>query len=174
MTSRTLPVKRGRDRGDKRTVEAPRRVLGRARPDAAFPVPPTVADLPRDYTKVLAELKRRIARERLRVVLSANAGMVLLYWNIGRTILTRQGREGWGARVIDRLAADLRQAFPDMHGFSPRNLKYMRAFAAAWPDRPIVQGPLAQITWYHNLALLEKLHTPDTRLWYARESASHG
>jgi hypothetical protein len=105
MTSRTLPVKRGRDRGDKRTVEAPRRVLGRARPDAAFPVPPTVADLPHDYAKVLADLKRRIVRERLRVVLSANAGMVLLYWDIGRTILTRQGREGWGARVIDRLAA---------------------------------------------------------------------
>jgi len=76
-----------------------------------------VADLPRDYTKVLAELKRLITCERLRVVLSANAGMVLLYWNIGRTILTRQGREGWGARVIDRLAADLRRAFPDMHGF---------------------------------------------------------
>jgi predicted nuclease of restriction endonuclease-like (RecB) superfamily len=174
MTSRTLPVKRVRDRSDKRTVEATRRVLGRARPDAAFPVPPTVADLPHDYAKVLADLKRRIARERLRVVLSANAGMVLLYWDIGRIVLGRQNREGWGARVIDRLAADLRRAFPDMRGFSPRNLKYMRAFAAAWPDQSIVQGPLAQITWYHNIALLEKLDTPDTRLWYARETIQHG
>ncbi len=174
MTSRTLPVKRERDRGDKWTVEAPRRVLGRARPDAAFPVPPMVADLPRDYTRVLAELKRRIARERLRVVLSANAGMVLLYWDIGRTILTRQGREGWGARVIDRLAADLRRAFPDMHGFSPRNLKYMRAFAAAWPDRAIVQQLAAQIPWFHNCVLLERVTEPPEREWYVRKTIEHG
>jgi hypothetical protein len=62
-----------------------------------------------------------------------------------------------GAKVIDRLARDLSQAFPDMRGLSPRDLEYMRAFAAAWPDRTIVQEALAQITWYHNLALLEKL-----------------
>jgi len=174
MTRKKLPVKRGHEQGEKRTAAAPRRVLGRARPDAAFPAPPTVAELPRDYTKVLAELKRRIARERLRTVLSANAGMLLLYWDIGRTILVRQGREGWGARIIDRLATDLHRAFPDMHGFSPRNLKYMRAFASAWPNRAIVQGPLAQITWYHNLALLEKLHTAEARLWYAKETVLHG
>ncbi len=71
--------------------------------------------------------------------------MVLLYWDIGRVILDRQEREGWGAKVIDRLAADLREAFPDMRGFSPRNLKYMRAFAAAWPERAIVQQLAAQI-----------------------------
>jgi DUF1016 N-terminal domain len=60
------------------------------------------------------------------------------------------------------------RAFPDMTGLSPRNLKYMRAFAAAWPDEPIVQGPLAQITWHHNIALLERLRTGSERLWYAR------
>jgi DUF1016 N-terminal domain len=81
--------------------------------------------------------------------------MVLLYWQIGRDILQRQTQQGWGTKVIDRLAADLRCAFPDMTGFSPRNLRYMRAFAAAWPDEPIVQGPLAQITWYHTMTLLE-------------------
>jgi hypothetical protein len=54
-----------------------------------------------------------------------------------------------------------------MKGFSPRNLKYMRAFAAAWPDRSIVQAPLAQLTWYHHIALLEKLDSPEPRLWYA-------
>jgi predicted nuclease of restriction endonuclease-like (RecB) superfamily len=78
--------------------------------------------------------------------------------------LERQQHSGWGAKIIDRLACDLRDAYPDMKGFSPRNLKYMRAFSAAWPDRAIVQAPLAQITWYHNIALLEKVSTEADRL----------
>ncbi len=90
---------------------------------------------------------------------AVNREFVLLYWQIGRDILARQEHEGWGAKVIDRLAADFRRAYPDMTGLSPRNLKYMRAFGEAWPDEAIVQGPLAQITWYHNIALLEKLAT---------------
>jgi predicted nuclease of restriction endonuclease-like (RecB) superfamily len=61
-----------------------------------------------------------------------------------------------------------------MKGFSPRNLKYMRAFAAAWPERKIVQEPLAQITWYHNLALIEKLTKSEERLWYARQTLKNG
>jgi predicted nuclease of restriction endonuclease-like (RecB) superfamily len=100
--------------------------------------------------------------------------MVMLYWDIGQRILDKQNSEGWGARVIDRLSADLREAFPDMKGFSPRNLKYMRGFAAAWPEREIVQAPLAQLTWYHNLALLEKLDDPEQRLWYARRALAQG
>jgi predicted nuclease of restriction endonuclease-like (RecB) superfamily len=86
----------------------------------------------------------------------------------------RRFLSGWGAKIIDRLASDLRDAYPDMKGFSPRNLKYMRAFSAAWPDRAIVQGPLAQITWYHNIALLEKVSTGADRLWYARQTVEHG
>jgi len=130
--------------------------------------------LPRDYAEALREIKRRIRQERLKVVLAANSAMVLLYWDIGRMILDRQDRAGWGAKVIDRLGHDLREAFPDMKGFSPRNLKYMRAFAAAWPERPIVQEALAQIPWYHHIALLEKCRTPEERLWYARQSAAQG
>jgi len=110
----------------------------------------------------------------LRVVLASNAVMVLLYWDIGRGILDKQVDQGWGARIIDRIAADLRQEFPEMKGFSPRNLKYMRAFAAAWPKRKIVQAALAQLTWYHNIALLEKLETPEERLWYAAKTLEHG
>jgi predicted nuclease of restriction endonuclease-like (RecB) superfamily len=103
-----------------------------------------------------------------------NQELVLLYWGIGKEILTRQKTEGWGAKVIDQLAKDLHQAFPDMQGFSPRNLKYMRALAEAWPDEAIVQGPLAQLTWYHNLTLLEKVKSPEERLWYARQAIEHG
>ena len=99
---------------------------------------------------------------------------MLLYWRIGRDILVRQETEGWGARVIDRLSSDLRAAFPEMQGFSPRNLKYMRAFAATWADEAIVQGLLAQLTWYHNLTLLEKVARVEHRLWYARQAIEHG
>ncbi|MBY0446762.1 MAG: DUF1016 domain-containing protein, partial [Burkholderiales bacterium] len=78
--------------------------------------------MPDSYAITLNELKQRIGRERLRVVLASNSAMVLLYWEIGQHILNKQQGEGWGARVIDRLAHDLRLAFPDMKGFSPRNL----------------------------------------------------
>src|SRR5574337_1197434 len=92
---------------------------GRTHPGgASFPVAPPRSEVPRGYAKTLGEIKRRIQQERLRVVLAANSAMVLLYWDIGRTILDRQEREGWGARVIDRLATDLREAFSDMQGFS--------------------------------------------------------
>jgi predicted nuclease of restriction endonuclease-like (RecB) superfamily len=131
-------------------------------------------DLPRDYAEVLADLKDRVGRERLRTVMAANSAMVLLYWDIGATILQRQSKEGWGSKIIDRLSADLRAAFPDMSGLSPRNLKYMRAFAVAWPKREVVQASLAQITWYHNIALIERVADVETRLWYARQVAEHG
>ncbi|MBW1873402.1 MAG: hypothetical protein JRJ19_15135 [Deltaproteobacteria bacterium] len=107
-------------------------------------------------------------------MLSANAGMILLNWDIGKGILAQQDQQGWGAKIIDRLSADLKDAFPEMGGFSPRNLKYMRKFAESWPDRAIVQGPLAQITWYHNLALLEKCKEPEIRLWYAGKIVENG
>ncbi len=151
-----------------------RLVLGRQRRDARFPPTPARAGLPGDYADALRAIKHRIQEERLRVVLSANAAMVRLYWDIGRMILERQDRAGWGAKVIDRLAADLREAFPEMKGFSPRNLKYMRAFAAAWPERAFVQEALAQIPWYHHIALLEKLDGPADRVWYARQAMEHG
>jgi predicted nuclease of restriction endonuclease-like (RecB) superfamily len=99
---------------------------------------------------------------------------VLLYWDIGRVILDRQEQEGWGAKVIDRLSADLQETYPEMTGLSSRNLKYMRSFATAWPDRFIVQEALAQLPWYHQIALLEKLDSPEERLWYARKGAELG
>lgn len=158
----------------KATKTTARESRGKTREGASFPVPPSRAELPGDYARTLGEIKQRIQQERLRVVLSANSAMVLLYWDIGQMILTRQESSAWGAKVVDRLAADLREAFPEMKGFSPRNLKYMRAFAVAWPERPIVQEALAQIPWYHHIALLEKLHDAAQRLWYARQAKEHG
>ena len=151
-----------------------RKSMGRRRADASIPAPPGRGELPADYAALPGEIKERIRTERVRVVLAANEAMVLLYWDIGKAILARQEREGWGARTIDRLSHDLREAFPDMRGFSPRNLVYMRAFAAAWPEREIVQHTVAQIPWRSNLALLHKLDLPETRIWYARKAIDQG
>lgn len=98
----------------------------------------------------------------------------MLYWQIGRDILERQQRRGWGAKVIDQLARDLKDAFPDMRGFSPRNLKYMRALAQAWPAPEFVQQPAAQLPWFHLCTLLDKVKDPADRDWYAGKSLEHG
>ena len=129
---------------------------------------------PAGYEQLLTQLKSRIRAAQLNAARAVNAELVLLYWSIGRDILDRQEKEGWGAHVIDRLSADLLRDFPDMKGFSPRNLKYMRAFADAWPTEAIVQAPLARLTWYHNLTLLEKVRGAELRLWYARRAIEHG
>lgn len=131
-------------------------------------------EIPFNYAAFLASLQERIRGAQARAVLSVNRDLVLLYWQIGREILTQQGVQGWGARVIDRLSQDLRRAFPAMKGFSARNLKYMRAFAQTWPDEAFVQEVLARTTWYHNIALLEKLDLPSDRVWYARKAIENG
>jgi predicted nuclease of restriction endonuclease-like (RecB) superfamily len=133
-----------------------------------------VSAVPSGYARLLADIKSRISVGQLRATQAANRELVLLYWDIGHLILNRQKNEGWGAKVIDRLAGDLKRAFPDMQGFSPRNLKYMRAFAAAYPAREFVQAPLAQITWYHHVTLLDKIREPAERLWYAGKAVEHG
>jgi predicted nuclease of restriction endonuclease-like (RecB) superfamily len=129
--------------------------------------------MPEGYADWLADLKTRIHSAQQRATLAVNRELVLLYWQIGRDILARQAAQGWGAKVIERLAQDLRTAFPDMKGFSPPNLKYMRAFAEAWPDTEFVQEVLAQLPWYHQLALLDKLPGQDTRRWYVAKAIEH-
>lgn len=151
-----------------------RQSRGRQKLQASFPVAGNKLNLPMDYPSTLADLKQRIASERLRITLSANAAMILLYWDIGQTILTRQDQQGWGAKIIDRLSEDLKEAFPEMNGFSPRNLKYMRTFAEQWPDREIVQRTAAQIPWRSNQLLLDKLNHQQTRCWYAQKTAENG
>lgn len=129
---------------------------------------------PAGYTDLLEDLKKRIRTTQLRAGLFVNKELILLYWDIGRRILQRQQQEGWGAKVIDKLARDLVREFPDMKGFSSRNLKYMRAFAEAYPIKEFVQEVLAQITWYHNITLLDKVKDPVEREWYIRQTIQHG
>jgi len=103
------------------------------------------AAVPTGYGPLLAELKSRVRAAQVKAALSVNRELIALYWDIGRVILQRQQAEGWGAKVVARLAADLRAEFPEVTGFSARNFKYMRAFAEAWSDAAIVQQPVAQL-----------------------------
>lgn len=134
--------------------------------------------LPNDYPQWLAALKIRIATAQQQAGLAVNQELIRLYWQIGHDILQRQARKGWGSKVIDRLSADLRHAFPDIKGFSRANLMYMRAFAEAWPpsgsDEEFVQQPVGQIPWGHNVALLTKLKSTEQRQWYAAKTIEHG
>lgn len=151
-----------------------RKQRGKTDRTVMFPVAPPQVELPADYSQWLTDLKQRIHSERLRVVLASNSAMVLLYWEIGRSILEKQHAQGWGKKIIDRLSFDLREQFPEMKGFSPRNLGYMKAFAAAWPDSEILQRSVAKLSWRHNITLLEKLKTQEERLWYAMKSYEFG
>ena len=130
--------------------------------------------VPADYQAFLESLKTRVQSAQIKATVSVNRELVLLYWRIGTDILAKQEQASWGAKIIDQLSKDLRRSFPDMKGFSSRNLKYMRSFADHWKDEQFVQAPLAQITWYHNLALLEKLYTLEEREWYARQAIEKG
>ncbi|WP_027389478.1 PDDEXK nuclease domain-containing protein [Chrysiogenes arsenatis] len=132
--------------------------------------PISLTERPEGYSSWLSELKTRIHEAQQRATLAVNRELLLLYWQIGRDILERQAAQGWGAKVIELLAHDLRNHFPEMKGFSPRNLKYMRAFAKAWPDLEFVQAVLAQLPWYHQLALLDKLKSNEVRTWYAQKA----
>ncbi len=137
-------------------------------------LPPSLTPPPAGYTDWLAELKARIHSAQQRAALAVDRELVLLYWQIGRDILDRQAREGWGAKVIERLAHDLRTAFPDMKGFSRATLLSMRAFAQAWPEPGILQQLVGQMPWGHKLVLLAMLKTPERRLAYAERAVQHG
>jgi len=127
-----------------------------------------------DYAAFLSDLKERIRGAQVRAALNVNRELILLHWQIGREILTRQQSDGWGAKVIERLAGDLHADFPEMKGFSPRNLKYMRAFAEAHPDEQFVQQAVAQIPWGHNVRILDALDDPIRREWYIRQTIENG
>jgi len=127
-----------------------------------------------DYQQWLKSLKNRIQSAQQRAVLAVNQELITLYWHIGSKILQRQQQQGWGSKVIDQLAQDLRRAFPDLKGFSVRNLKYMRRFAGLWPDAEFVQQPAAQLPWFHICTVMDKVQTENERQWYMQKTIEHG
>jgi len=148
--------------------------MGKNKNGVIFPVAPSLSEMSDAYLKFIEEVKSEIQKKRISVVLNANSSMICLYWDIGRGILKKQEEEGWGAKIIDRIAKDLKDAFPEMSGFSPRNIKYMRKFAESWPDFEIVQRVVAQIPWRTNISLMDKLKDEESRIWYAYKVIENG
>ncbi|HBL17871.1 MAG TPA: DUF1016 domain-containing protein [Elusimicrobia bacterium] len=155
------------------------------------------AGLPAGYPEFLEDIKSRIRSAQVKASLSASRELILLYWDLGRSIVDRQQRDGWGKSVVDKLAADLQRSFPGMAGFSPRNVWRMRAFYLAWTEGVLAQvgreggssilpravaesdgrnlpRGVAEIPWGQNIALLEKLKDPAQRFWYAQMTIEHG
>lgn len=165
-----------------------------------------MSKLPNNYQQILKQLKEKIRSARTKVVYTVNTQLLEIYWEVGRTILVQQELEGWGTKVIDRLSSDLRVEFPDMKGFSVRNLKYMRAFAEAYPnfktlpekevnqaeiktseivqipsaqlarneENQFVQTNLAQLSWSHHTAILDKISDPQIRKFYLQKTIENG
>ena len=131
--------------------------------------------IPDEYAATLEEVKRQVHTARFRAQRKANAELLQLWWRIGRTILDRQTEQGWGSKVLARLAADLRAEFPSIKGFSRANLFYMRGFAEAWPDPTAIdQRPVGQLPWGHVIVMLDKLDDQALRDWYAAKDAHYG
>ena len=151
-----------------------RKRMGKNKDGVIFPVAPNLSEMSDTYLKFIEEIKAEIQKQRISVVLNANSSMICLYWNIGRAIIKKQEKEGWGTKVIDRISKDIKDAFPEMSGFSPRNIKYMRKFAECWPDYAIVQRVVAQIPWRSNISLMDKLTDQDSRIWYAQKTIENG
>ena len=133
-----------------------------------------VTKLPSDYGRWIQSIKDRVRNAQFRAMVAVNVELMLLYWDIGRAILDRQAAEGWGTKVVQRIATDLAAEFPGAKGFSLRNLKYMRAFAEAWPNREFVQQVVAQISWGNNVVLLDRVKDIEQRKAYARLAAENG
>jgi predicted nuclease of restriction endonuclease-like (RecB) superfamily len=127
-----------------------------------------------EYSALLKGLRDKIQLARVRAGLAVNREVTMLYWQVGRDILDRQKVDGWGAKVINQLAKDLRGSFPELTGFSARNLTYMRTFAEAYPDIEFVSEVPAQITWYHNCTLLDKVDDDTERIWYMSQTIRFG
>ena len=136
--------------------------------------PANLIPLPGDYADLLESLKERVRQARSKAQRTVNTELIELYWNIGRTILSRQEEQGWGRGVIKRLATDLRIEFPEMTGLSQRNLQYMQTFAKAWAVDSIAQQAVAQLPWGHITVLLDKIESPKLRDQYAAAAVQYG
>ena len=126
------------------------------------------------YAEFLNELKERIRTAQTKAVLSVNKELISLYWDIGRRIVESQEKSVWGKGVVEKLAGDLRQEFPDVKGFSARNLWDMRRFYLAYKDHPNLRQAVAEIPWGHNLTIINKVKDPSQRQWYSYQTTQNG
>ncbi|ABV75979.1 DUF1016 N-terminal domain-containing protein [Rickettsia rickettsii] len=122
------------------------------------------------YTNLIKNLKQEISKARIRGHLAANKELIVLYWHIGKLILVRQNKEKWGSKVIQNISDDLCKEFPKMQGLSYQNLSYMRQFFAAYNNDQILQPPVGEIAWSHNIIIFSKLKNINQRIWYAQQT----
>jgi predicted nuclease of restriction endonuclease-like (RecB) superfamily len=127
-----------------------------------------------NYKQFLNDLKSRVETSRYKASLSVNREMILLYHHIGTEILRSQDKHGWGAKIIDQLSRDLRSEFPDMKGFSPQNLKYMKRFAEEYNVEEIGQQAVDQLPWGHNITLMYEIADKKEREFYIQKVKEHG
>lgn len=127
-----------------------------------------------EYASFIENLKQRVAISRYQAARSVNKELILLYHHIGTQILKSQKEYGWGAKIIDRLSKDLRSAFPEMKGFSPQNLKYMKRFAEEYTIDTIGQQAVDQLPWGHNIVLMYEVADKDARVFYTQKTIQHG
>jgi predicted nuclease of restriction endonuclease-like (RecB) superfamily len=131
--------------------------------------------LPDDYPQFIADLKARIRQAQIKAALSVNHELVLLYFDLGASFVIQQERAGWGDKVMGRISQDLMTDFPEIKGFSRRNLYRMRSFYLAFRDRPeFVPQAAAQIPWFHSVVILEKIKDPKYRDWYVQSTIDNG
>lgn len=102
---------------------------------------------PMAYADILDQLKLEIRTAKVRATIAVNTELLKLYWRVGSIILIQQQKQGWGAKVIETLSRDIRKEFPDLKGFSFRDMLYMRQFAALYPQAEFTQRPVAQLPW---------------------------
>ena len=134
----------------------------------------TSLELPAGYAALLEDLKSRIRTAQVRASFAVNRELILLYWSIGQVISSRFQSEEWGTRIVNRLANDLQGEFPGVEGFSPRNLRYMRTFAEAWPNSAMLPQLVATLPWGHQRVLLDKFKDSNVREWYLKAALEYG
>ena len=131
-------------------------------------------NLDKTYIETLTSLKEKIKSAQIKAMVSVNTELITLYWEIGNTILEQQDKQGWGASVIGQLSKDLQKSFPEMKGFSPRNLGYMKKLAETYQDVEILQQVVAKLPWGQNIVLLDKIESNPERIWYAEKTIKNG
>ena len=130
-----------------------------------------------DYHQWLLTLKTRFRQVQLKAAVAVNTELLQFYWELGADILAQQTSKRWGSGFLENLSQDLMREFPDMKGFSVRNLKYIRQWRSFWAESPIGQQAVAQLTaipWGHNLAILSKCQSHDQALYYIQQTQAHG
>lgn len=134
---------------------------------------------PKNYAQFLEHIKKDIHQTQLKAALSVTQNLTLLYWRIGKDLSEKINIEGWGAKVVEKLAHDLEIAFPGITGFSRTNIYRMISFYTAYPICPTAVGqiednPLLMLPWGHNAVILEKIQDNKQRLWYAKKTIENG